>query len=200
MINEINIIDDIFDDPDYIAFEARKQNFYNIKNYPNDNEGFEIYFSGQRTVKLNTINGKLYKYCNDTILRKLIHNNLNSQRFYSIHFSYDALSYFHYQTKCDTFEEDWFHRDYAMYAAVIYLQKKPKPNSGTIIKRNNEEFIVENKYNRLVFYRADLQHSVQGTFGNNVYDGRLTFCSFFGELNVNLNYNPNFQYNDDYGV
>ena len=43
---------------------------------------------------------------------------------------------------------------------------------------NDETHVIENKFNRAVFYSADLIHAGVGGFGNNQNDARLTLTVF----------------------
>jgi len=102
------------------------------------------------------------------------------KKFYNIQLDFfNFKSYFHFTNFSLKFSEDFWHRDYSSYASVIYLSPNPPPNSGTLLKHNKKEIVVENKFNRLVCYRGDILHTPQSFFGVTKEDSRLTITSFF---------------------
>jgi len=190
MLKDIIIIDDIFDDPDEITFRARQFEYYDRKSHPECEFANQSYYSGYRTELLRIIDPKLNNFCNSKIMERMLDDSFGLYRTNTSFQSYTDL-YFHYTTRKDVFNDNWFHKDPNLYAGVVYLQKKPTLNSGTILKYNGEDIIVENKYNRLVLYRSDITHSVQNTFGNNVHDGRLTLTIFYNFLSFNIEFDDN---------
>jgi len=69
----------------------------------------------------------------------------------------------------------------ACYAGVVYLSPNAPLNSGTIVDGK----LVENKFNRLVLYRANIIHSPSShPFGMTVDDSRLTLNLFITELAI----------------
>ena len=47
--------------------------------------------------------------------------------------------YFHYMTKKFIADESWYHSDPRLYAGVVYLQKNPPPNTGTVIIKDGKK-------------------------------------------------------------
>lgn len=68
------------------------------------------------------------------------------------------------------------------FSGVIYLNPTlPDGNYGTTIGG----CYIENEYNKLVFYDANIPHKPTGTFGTNMYDSRMVIA-FFINLNSKL--------------
>ena len=191
MFNNINVFDNFLEDPDYISYLARQQKYYSIDGYPEfENDPRDFYFPGFRTLCMDKFNKPLMRFLNDRIINRVLDMGLDLRRVRSYTYNPPNVSaFFAFQTKDDVFEESWFHSDYCLYAAVLYLQKKPAKNSGTILRLPHKDMIIDNVYNRLIFYRADILHSVQGTFGTNIYDARLTYCSFIGDVDISIKHN-----------
>jgi len=182
MLTDIVVIDDVFDDPEYIIHKARGMEYYDKFNHPDVlREGVYTNYSGVRTELLHILDVNLYKQCNEIILNKIINNSFNYGNA-SVDYNFSNRLCFHYLTKYNVFNDSWFHSDNALCAGIVYLKKNPPKNSGTILKKKDEEIIVENKYNRLVLYNAGITHSPEGSFGGSVYDGRLTLTMFFDQL------------------
>ncbi len=106
-------------------------------------------------------------------------------------------------------ERTWTHHDSSGWAAVVYLQLDPNPDSGTglfthiptgisewdpndpstDLNFHDDKFDetkwrcnleVKNQFNRMVLYRGTLYHrSMIPGFGNNYINGRLTQVFFF---------------------
>jgi hypothetical protein len=92
--------------------------------------------------------------------------------------------FFHYtldDTKNETnFEKNRLHKDKTLWAGVIYLTPNPPKNSGTTLHDDNGklEDIIDNVYNRFIFYNGNVIHGLQDTFGDNINNGRLTITMF----------------------
>jgi hypothetical protein len=99
--------------------------------------------------------------------------NLNIRAYY--HYSLDNT-----KNEVKNFKEYRLHKDPSEWAGVIYLTPNPKENSGTTLHNDNGEIIhnIENKYNRLIFYRGNILHGVLDTFGDNLENSRLTITIF----------------------
>ena len=97
--------------------------------------------------------------------------------------------FFHYtlddtKNEINNFEKKRLHKDKVQWAGVIYLTPNPSKNSGTTLHNDDGklEHIIDNVYNRFVFYNGNIIHGVQDTFGNNINNGRLTI-TIFGNIN-----------------
>jgi hypothetical protein len=191
MLTDFLVIDDVFDNPDDLLFKAKQSEYFDVFSHPD--YWFEAskkitYYPGMRTKLIDEYDTSLYKFCNDTIVHKMAEKALGFSRN-DIQISYNTRLYFHYMTVNDVLDENSYHEDPALFAGVVYLNKNPPPDSGTIVIKDGKEIVVENRYNRLVLYRADLRHSVQNTFGQGIYDGRLTLTVFFDKVTYNLCFN-----------
>jgi hypothetical protein len=92
----------------------------------------------------------------------------------------DIKSYFHYTTS-DTDISNKIHKDFESdYAGVLYLTPNAPTNTGTAIYNDMgiEISNIENIYNRLTIYPANLWHALKDTFGNDIETGRLTLTMF----------------------
>lgn len=104
---------------------------------------------------------------------------------------YDIDSYFHYSTSetkktCQpSFEEYKYHVDDAEYAGIIYLNPDPPPNTGTtFLNKYHDQIFIDNVYNRLVCYQANILHGPTDLFGYDMKTGRLTFTFFLKTRNL----------------
>lgn len=76
----------------------------------------------------------------------------------------------------------WHTDDYELFAGVLYLNETPDSKSGTLLKVNGEIVNIENKFNRLVFYKASLTHMPAGWHGSKIEDMRMSLNFFISEL------------------
>jgi hypothetical protein len=189
MLTDIVVIDDVFDDPDFIVHKARGMQYYDRFNHPDTiNDVSQTNYSGVRTEQLYELDNALYNHCNRTILDKVIKSCFNYGNSI-VDYQYNNRLFFHYLPIDNIFNESWLHRDASLCAGIVYLKKNPPPNTGTILIKDSKEIVVENRYNRLVLYNAGILHSPQSSFGNTVYDSRLTLTIFFSQLAFNMRYN-----------
>jgi hypothetical protein len=95
-------------------------------------------------------------------------------------------SYFHYSlesTKDElkgNFEKNRLHKDESELAGVIYLTPNPIKNSGTTLHNDNTDLedVIDNVYNRFIFYDGKKLHGPQDTFGNSIENARFTLTIF----------------------
>lgn len=130
---------------------------------------------GRRTKRLN--NHK--KFVSSTILKKLrkIQSPLDILSVRRFHFYLHMLCEQHLEEGYNL-ETDAWHQDLgSTCAGVIYLNKNPEPNTGTLLNIDEEIVTIENKFNRLVLYDASILHRVQNTFSLDK-DPRLTLTIF----------------------
>lgn len=174
MLQDIIVIDDIFDDVDVLAGFASKQ-----KYKPNTTNTYK--WSGVRTKELHEIDQEVAKNISQYIFNK----TFASIKPFNVQFNSQVELYFHKLDKNEKYDSSWVHTDYSVYAGVVYLNKKPKKNSGTVITRNGKEEKIENKYNRLVLYNSEYPHAPMRGFGAED-KSRLTLSIFINSINVGL--------------
>jgi len=162
------LIDNFFKEPDLVRQLALSKEYIKSSN----KTGWKGYRTNIDDVELvNYIKNKLIEI--DDKFKNLIINE----------------SYFHYSlesTKNELngdFQKNRLHKDKTEFAGIIYLTPNPHKNSGTTIHNDNTnlEDIIDNVYNRFVFYDGKKLHGVQDTFGNNLENAsfRLTI---FGDI------------------
>lgn len=172
----MEVIDNFLDNPE----EVRKFAIQN-KYYPptvSDN------WLGFRTKVFNEkdpgLVGDILKKVSNSLEKKL---KIDSKNF-------SISSYFHYSPEIsqilagNVFDDYKFHIDYnSNYAGLIYLSHNPPANSGTSFIKSEGVFEVSNKYNRMVFYNANILHAPTSFFGEAIDDARLTFLFFVKQKN-----------------
>jgi hypothetical protein len=97
--------------------------------------------------------------------------------------------HFHYTLK-ETDTTNKIHKDSnSNYAGVLYMSPSPSVNSGTLLYDDRANLIssLDNIYNRLVMYPADIWHSLDNSFGNDINNSRLTFTIFCSFKKKNIN-------------
>lgn len=163
------LIDDFFEDPDMIREEALSMDYTESSSK-----------TGWKGFRTELKNGTIKEY----ILKKL--SDINEEFKYLkidcfLHYSIDSTKL---KLK-NNFEKSRLHKDLTGWAGVIYLYPTPPKNSGTTLHHDNGEMThkFENRYNRFVFYRGDILHGVEDTFGDNINNGRLTITIFGDILN-----------------
>jgi len=94
-------------------------------------------------------------------------------------YEYTLSSYLHFSPKNCIFDKSQIHEDVdTSFAGVIYLNETPQKNSGTVLYTSDGIVEIENKYNRLVFYKSQIKHKPASGFGTTTKDSRLTFLFF----------------------
>jgi len=168
-MNDYILIDDFFENPDEIRKEAL------LMDYTESNSK-----TGWKGFRTELKNDTIKEY----ILKKLSEidedfKHLKIKCF--LHYSMDSTKL----TLKNNFENSKLHKDLTGWAGVIYLYPTPPKNSGTTLHLDNGEMThkIENQYNRFVFYRGDILHGVEDTFGNDINNGRLTITIFGDILN-----------------
>jgi hypothetical protein len=78
--------------------------------------------------------------------------------------------------------EGWHQDTGNLLAGVVYLSEAPGYDSGTWIKINGKIRKIENRFNRLLMYRADLLHTPGNFFGDTACNSRLTLTFFINTL------------------
>lgn len=198
MINSYAVYDQFLDNPLQVVESLRSQKYY-VQGLPENQETIsnniplEInydddgvvgdprfgspYWKGYRTRDLQDIDMGSY----NTIMSKLLDKMFGSFSLSQIEF--DAETHFHLMTEDFVPNDTWFHTDGSKFiAGVLYLSQNPQPNSGTYLVINNERVCIENVYNRLIVYNANLVHSAAGCFGNSIENCRATFVFFIRNI------------------
>lgn len=176
-LNDYIIIDDFFDDPNSIIEKAKSLKFYNLNEHPTDNNNGLIWI-GKRTEYLHNVDLNFINEINNTKFNKILKQS-------DIEYMYQMSGCFHLTTKNDgEFNNNWIHKDRALYAGVVFLNKNPKKNSGTILFNGDKEIILDNIFNRFVMYKSWIPHAPQNFFGNDINDGRLTYVFFINSITL----------------
>lgn len=167
IMNSIIIKDNFFSNPNYYrSLALDKKDQFKSPQYSNENwKGYRIPY---------------YEKSFDRILKFV-------KKQFSIK-EKDILfeTYFHYsleKTKKScfpTFNNYKMHIDPCSYSGIVYLTPDANIESGTtfIDSYNNSKIKIENYYNRLVCYPANILHGPTDLFGDDIYDGRLTLTFF----------------------
>lgn len=178
------VIDDVFEDPDKILEIAKKYTFYS-SNEPNPMNARGEQWKGYRSdLILMQHKGK----CCQPIIEKILDSYFNTSMS-QVELSISDRFMFHYIPKEFALKkgETWEHIDGSdLFAGVLYLDKNPKKNTGTILFDGDKKVKVENKYNRLVFYRSDIMHTPDkaSAYGTDLSDSRLTLVFFIDMISI----------------
>jgi hypothetical protein len=185
IFKDLVVIDNALDDPYELMSKSRDINFFTNESIPL--QGFNLNVTGEkpsgiwagyRSEPLHKVDSDLFEKTITELLTKVI--NVPNYR-------YVASSFLHISDGSITNTEAWWHTDTnVLFAGVLYLNQTPEPNSGTIIVTDQGEQIIENKFNRFVFYRSDLKHRPQGMFGDNFFNSRLTLNLFVEKLQMSI--------------
>lgn len=162
------LIDNFFKEPDDVRKLALSKEYTKSSN----KTGWKGYRTNIDDIELvNYIKNKLIeiddKFKNLEISESYFHYSLESTK--------DELS--------DNFEKRRLHRDTTEWAGVIYLTPNPTKNSGTTLHNDNGDLMhtIDNIFNRFVFYRGNILHGVQDTFGSSIENARFT-VTIFGSI------------------
>ena len=156
-------IDNFLENPDQIREDALELTYTKAELNSPGWKGFRCLYTNMPGEELNELLRKrlpeLDPKFNDAFLRCYFHYTLNENMLNTIHT--DGI-----------FD----------YAGVLYLTPNPPLNSGTAFYDDNNEQIdyVENAYNRLTIYPANIRHSIKESFGDDITNGRLVYTIFFG--------------------
>ena len=183
MFKDIIVVENVFDDADFLIEFSRKQTFFEKENHPTESKSKWV---GRRTINIGDIDQEVYNKCVSEIILKSSETCFGKITPFKIEWKWNGHVYFHKMDYTNQPTDSWLHTDESnLYAGIVYLNKNPKPNSGTTIYKNNNPMFVQNVYNRLVLYRSDYRHASQGGFDGGL-DNRLTLNLFFKELNINI--------------
>jgi hypothetical protein len=190
MIKDYIIIDNILDNPQKVIDLSR-----NISYYSKEDQGLEgitikpmreheafsrSFWRGYRSDFLHEIDDAIFKKTFEQIVKKML-----SAFQMPLMYHYKVSSHLHFAPASIEYTDRWWHRDPGcLFAGVIYLTENPEPDSGTILKLNGDELILENVFNRLVLYRSGIEHRPQKCFGDNINNCRFTITMFFEEFAI----------------
>ena len=170
------IIDNYFSKPKEIKKWAFKQKFYTKKNHPwKETLGN---FPGFRTDYINNIDKDKFKYLVDNLLKACeIFYEGQYQEFRTwLSFSYTLnninLPGWH---KDEFFSSNELESFKKKLSGVVYLNEEAEKEAGTIIINNDKQFLVENKFNRLILYPSEKVHTVAKSFGKDKKSSRFVF-------------------------
>ena len=176
--------DNILDDPDEYVEISKRQTYWSKETHPDDIG----YFPGIRTLMFHEFNQELFQ----RTMKQLepVYNEFGLEFFYGTH------SYTFSKLKKDS--PQIMHRDSQnvnedeiCFAGVIYLNPNPvdPSQSGTHLILDNKVKKINNKYNRLVFYGANITHSPGPAWGETWEDDcrlTLTISSTWNKKNLKL--------------
>jgi hypothetical protein len=180
MLKDIVVIDDALADPYYWVNLAKTIPFHS-------NETTDIDFAPTVGLKSEKPGGSWPGYRSDPLniiaadQNRLVLQELIEKVF--LHCDVDARvkTYLNFSPKYVKQRVTSHIDPDACYAGVVYLSPNAPLNSGTIVDGK----LVENKFNRLVLYRANIIHSPSShPFGMTVDDSRLTLNLFITELAI----------------
>ena len=168
MFNNYIIIDNILDDP-YECVNLSK----NI-NYINNDDRVYGPWRGHRSDLIHNINQVLFT----RVFKKIVYSAFKKQNF-----TYSIESYFHKISNKVTYnsEEVW-HVDNGLFAGVIYLNPLPEEKTGTMLNIDDNIINIENRFNRLLLYDANIRHAPVDWRARDDHTMRLTLSFFIHRL------------------
>jgi len=186
MLKDIYVVDDVFLYPDEIVKWANIQR-YGENNTHKFDDHRRTYWKGKRTFPLHKISED-HAAKTDLLINDIFNTCfIDAYDKFSYNFNWAGTFFFHKLDKTFSFENSWIHVDpKSLYAGVVYLNKDPPINSGTIIYlENGKSEYVENKYNRAVLYKSKFKHTAMCGFGEEE-TSRLTFTMFFSKIEISI--------------
>jgi hypothetical protein len=184
MLKDIFVADNVFSYPDEVVKWANLQKFYENKTEELEPKK-RTYWQGNRTLNLSCGENKEK---NNILMNDVLNACfLDQYNNFSYKFSWAGSMFFHRLDKNCIFNNKWVHTDpKCLYAGVVYLNKDPPVNSGTMVYLENDKIeYVENKYNRLIMYKSKLEHSPVCGFGEGE-TSRLTFTMFLSKIDITI--------------
>ena len=171
-------VSNFFENPQDVVDFAQRCTYYPYAAHPLGGDSCGKY-AGLRSHSLTRINLDFQ----NQVIQSIIHPHIvkKYQRM-----DWRATMYFAKSNKSDEISSEssiqLIHKDpNIVKAGVIYLSKDIDPRSGTTLYNDKGKKIKEfkNKYNKMVLYDADINHSIS-KFVNN----RLTLIYFIEELYI----------------
>lgn len=175
------VVENILSNPDFYVEWSRALEY----DYTSDcgeleltkrNSRTDVGWHGYRSDELTFIDPVIAGNVSRQVHKKVLNNRISGY--------YVQRNYFHYSTQEIQYDDTWWHRDSSALAGVIYLSPDPEPESGTLIKIRDQIITVDNVFNRLVLYDANLIHRPQRCFGNSINTARLTMTIFVDQRTI----------------
>ena len=177
MIKDMMVVDNVFNDDELSFIENQAKN---LKFYDNTSHPEVASWSGYRTKNLLDMGEKHKNLLHKAISTSIERSFRNNIEFM---FGWNATMYLHQLTENEVFKESWLHRDDTeIYAGVVYLNKNPVENSGTLLNGK----AIDNVYNRLVLYNSNQLHAPLRGFGELNTTSRLTLNIFIKEFSLTI--------------
>jgi hypothetical protein len=177
MFKDYVIVDNALKNPQKLIELSKTLKYYSSDEY--DANKPKGNWSGYRSDSLDVVDHEFFCETFNEISQTLFNNILISE------FNFMVEAYLHYLPKKFQVNENFMHTDNgSIFAGVIYLNENSPKNSGTILNINDNNFIVENKYNRLIAYNSKIKHMSQNSFGETKDDARLTLTFFYKKIEI----------------
>lgn len=184
MLKDYVILDNALAEPDQLIKFAKSINYHssgdmtitNVNLYQS-NEDRSLVLGQWKGFRSNPLWSIDNQYSNNILIEifsKLVDKKIGVE--------WNIDSHLHYFPSGLEYGDWWWHKDETLMAGVLYLNKKPEKDSGTIIKVNGKEVFLKNKFNRFVLYNSLLPHRPQCGFGTKDTDARLTLTVFVNSL------------------
>lgn len=179
MFRNYIVLDNVFSDVDYFIKLAKKLSYHS--NDGTKLTGMKLLntarpigkWKGYRTNPLHMEDTNWANYMNE-----IIYKIFNITRY-----DYNISSFLHYSPKKYDVSDDDYHQDeHYLFAGIVYLNRKPEKNSGTLLKIGDEVVNIENNFNRCIFYKANIHHRPENFFGNTMANSRLTLPFFIRKI------------------
>jgi hypothetical protein len=185
MITGIVEIKDFLPNPDEVVKVAKSCDFYSLNEHPELLER-TLNWEGMRSDSLYKFDKEMSDQLFHNLFMKVAKHIVGSDQF-RLNYEYVGNSLFHYMTKEDVYTDSWIHADSgSLFAGVLYLNKETDKAAGTTIYIDGKKIDVENEYNKLVLYPANLKHTATSGFGDDVNDARLSIAFFISSAAFRL--------------
>lgn len=185
MITGIVEIKDFLPNPDEVVEVAKELPYFSRWEHPELMEQV-LSWEGKRTDAIYKYDKELSDQLFHHLFMRATNHIVGSDNF-RLGYEYVGNSSFHYMTKQDVYTDSWIHSDGgSLFAGVLYLNKETDKTAGTAIYVGGKRVEVENEYNKLVLYPANLKHTAIGGFGNDVNDARLSLAFFISSVAFRL--------------
>jgi len=194
MLNDLIVVDNIFDDPFKVRNFALQIPYYTkekvlldgiTENQSPANENLiNASWRGYRSNLIEHIDPEFHKSLFDEMFTKILGTNVNYSVLSCMHFTSDYVNRIVPQQTRWHRDATQFRTNDIKFAGVVYLNPEAPTDGGTsVILPNHLVKNVENVFNRAVIYNSNLMHKPNRLFGNNVHDARLTLTFFIYEMN-----------------
>lgn len=164
---DTKILDNFFKNPDDIRNTALQSEYISSPGY-----GWLGYRSYSITENFSTMFTNML-HCHIPETKSI------KKFFCCFHYSLDETKF----TAPRNFHDYKIHSDFCDYAGVVYLTPDPPLDTGTSFYDQNYNLIssVQNKFNRLIYYSARINHAPTDLFGTIKENGRLVL-TFFSDM------------------